>query len=201
MRYDIYKKRLSVYDSDDDNIVDWITINGNHIPVYEGQTKYDAASRWVEQKKGDIIGNEYRTQTKNFSSAQHAKAQKKYGEQYLDPNLSGEQNVLGRELEKYHKEQGVEALKKEYKNRDFSVPEISSKQLNKIFENGKIKPEIWEQMKNLFPKQELHEKVKGTFAQGIASHSFSSEQIYKTAYQNKISPEKLYNLLMIPRKA
>ena len=199
MRYDIYKKRLSAYDSDDDNIVDWITINGNHIPVYEGMTKYAAASRWIEQKKGDIIGREYRDKTKNFSSVQHAQAKEKYNEQYF--NLHDEQAILAKELEKYHAKQGIEALKKEYKNRDFSVPEISSKQLNKIFENGKIKPEIWEQMKNLFPKQELHERVKGTFTQGIAAHPFSSEQIYKAAYQNKMSPEKLYNLLMIPRKA
>lgn len=200
MRYDIYKKRMSSYDSDNDNIVDWITINGNHIPVYEGMTKYTAASRWIEQKKGDIIGREYRDKTKKFSSAQHATEAKKYYEKQIS-NLTDEEYILSRELEKYHKEQGVEALKKEYKNKDFSVPEISSKQLNKIFENGKIKPEIWEQMKNLFPKQEFHEKVKGTFTQGIASHSFTSEQIYKVAYQNKMSPEKLYNLLMIPRKA
>ena len=115
--------------------------------------------------------------------------------------MHDEQAVLAKELEKYHAKQGIEALKKEYKNRDFSVPKISSQQLNKIFENGKIKPEIWTQMKNLFPKQELHERVKGTFTQGIAAHPFSSEQIYKAAYQNKMSPEKLYNLLMIPRKA
>lgn len=201
MRYDVYKKRLSAYDSDDDNIVDWITINGNHIPVYLGMTKYGAASRWVEQKKGDIIGNEYRNKTKKFSSVQHAEAEKKYREQYLNFDLPEEQRILAEKLEKYHAEQGVETLKKEYKNRDFSVPEISNKQLNKVFVNGKIKPEIWKQMKNMLQNSELEERAKGTFTQGIAAHPFSSERIYKTAYQNGMSPETLYNLLMIPRKA
>lgn len=200
MRYDIYKKRISAYDSDYDGIVDWITINGNHIPVYEGMTKYGAASRWIEQKKGDIIGGEYRAQTKNFSSAQHATEAKKYYEKQIS-NLTDEEYILSRELEKYHKEQGVEALKKEYKNKDFSVPEISNKQLNKIFKNGEIKPEIWKQIKKMLPNNELLERAKGTFTQGIAAHPFSSEKIYKIAYQNEMSPETLYNLLMIPRKA
>ena len=74
MRYDIYRQLMKSFD--DDDVIDWITINGNHIPVYEGMTKYAAASRWIEQKKGDIIGREYRDKTKNFSSVQHAQAEK-----------------------------------------------------------------------------------------------------------------------------
>lgn len=33
-----------------DNVKDWITINGNHIPVKEGQTKSEAANNFLKEK-------------------------------------------------------------------------------------------------------------------------------------------------------
>jgi hypothetical protein len=39
-----------------DNVKDWITINGNHIPVTEGQTKSEAANNFLKekQKQGEV---------------------------------------------------------------------------------------------------------------------------------------------------
>jgi hypothetical protein len=39
-----------------DNVKDWITINGNHIPVKEGQTKSEAADNFLKekQKQGEV---------------------------------------------------------------------------------------------------------------------------------------------------
>lgn len=33
-----------------DNVKDWITVNGNHIPIYEGQTKSDAVNNFFKEK-------------------------------------------------------------------------------------------------------------------------------------------------------
>lgn len=36
---------------------DWITINGNHIPVFEGETNEQAAARFIEEKRSLKVGN------------------------------------------------------------------------------------------------------------------------------------------------
>lgn len=33
----------------------WITVNGNHIPIFEGESKGDAVKRWTKEKTGDAI--------------------------------------------------------------------------------------------------------------------------------------------------
>ena len=56
--YSSYMRQMSVLDKDDD-IVSWITVKGNHIPIRKGQSKEDA-EKFVEQaiqhgsKKEDI---------------------------------------------------------------------------------------------------------------------------------------------------
>ena len=34
-------------------IKDWITVNGNHIPLFEGESKEEAVSRFTENKRGN----------------------------------------------------------------------------------------------------------------------------------------------------
>lgn len=54
MNYAAYKARLrAVTDADDD--ITWITMNGNHIPIKEGQSKEEAVKEWLAKKGG---GNE-----------------------------------------------------------------------------------------------------------------------------------------------
>ena len=37
--------------------IDWITINGVHVPIFEGETKEEAASRFIQEKQSVKIGD------------------------------------------------------------------------------------------------------------------------------------------------
>lgn len=50
--YNSYKRQMSVLDKDDD-IVSWITVRGNHIPIRKGQSKEDAVKSFLEKKGGN----------------------------------------------------------------------------------------------------------------------------------------------------
>ena len=49
--YSSYKRQMSVLDKDDD-IVSWITVRGNHIPIRKGQSKEDAVKSFIEHQAG-----------------------------------------------------------------------------------------------------------------------------------------------------
>lgn len=93
--YNSYKRQMSVLDNDDD-IVSWITVKGNHIPIRKGQSKEDAVKSFLE-KKGD------NTKSDNGMSKGHKRLgelNKKYGTQkgYLvqtkDPLTSKKEKIL-----------------------------------------------------------------------------------------------------------
>lgn len=62
--YSSYMRQMSVLDNDDD-IVSWITVKGNHIPIRKGQSKEDAVKSFIEAKSKGDGGKHYITTKKH----------------------------------------------------------------------------------------------------------------------------------------
>lgn len=62
--YSSYMRQMSVLDKDDD-IVSWITVKGNHIPIRKGQSKEDVVKSFIEAKSKGDGGKHYITTKKH----------------------------------------------------------------------------------------------------------------------------------------
>ena len=45
-----YKAKMAALDAKDDDVKEWITVNGNHIPIIKGQSKEDAVKSFIASK-------------------------------------------------------------------------------------------------------------------------------------------------------
>ena len=52
--------------SKDDDVVDWITVHGNHIPLKKGQSKEDAIKEFIEQKERNVEVDPYKIGSKSM---------------------------------------------------------------------------------------------------------------------------------------
>lgn len=201
--YKQYKRGLAVLDGGDD-IERWITVNGNHIPIYEGQSAHLAIANWIEKKQGDIEGAGYRDSVKHYNSQQHALAAKEYaslaksaykkyqGTQYEDNSWYEKMEGYTRRGE-YHREQerqtGIRELQEKDNYADYSVPELPKEEVSKIYKRNftkgginvyELKPEIWEEIKSTFTPEELNKKM---------DWPISGPQKFSTILKNTLRPE------------
>ena len=232
--YLAYKKRILALDGGND-IERWITINGNHIPIYEGQSAHLAIGNWIESKKGHIKGEGYADSVKHYTSAQHALAAKeykklgdyaykKYEKGGYTENEIYEKHEGYRRRQEFHENQqraiGIQELQKKDNFADYSIPELSSKEISSIykanFKKGginvyELKPEIWEEIRKTFTPEELNKKMdwnisgeqkfetilKNTLRPDARS---SSERIYDIGREWGVPPKKIYNAFVRMRK-
>ena len=198
-----YKKALAVLDGGDD-IERWITVNGNHIPIYEGQSAHLAIANWIEKKQGDIEGSGYRDSVKHYTSAQHALAAKEYEKLgdyaykkyeksgYEDTSLY-EQHESHRRRQEYHREQervvGIKELQEKDNYADYSLSELPKEDVSKIYKHNftkgginvyELKPEIWEEIQGTFTPEELNKKM---------DWNISGPQKFSTILKNTLRPE------------
>lgn len=69
------KKKSPVLDADDD-IIEWITVKGNHIPIKKGQSKEDAINNFLERQKAEKGKEKHESLQKKYSEqAESAKAE------------------------------------------------------------------------------------------------------------------------------
>ena len=45
-----YKAKMAALDAKNDDVKEWITVNGNHIPIIKGQSKEDAVKSFIASK-------------------------------------------------------------------------------------------------------------------------------------------------------
>lgn len=224
--YTSYMRQMFVLDEDDD-IESWITVNGNHIPIRKGENSKEAIYKWIESKKGNIEGNGYAESVKHYTSKQHGLAAKEYERlaHYSYKNLIKSNNRSEYEKlegylrrQEFHENQekirGIEELQREYKNRDFSMKDLSPEEQKNIYKKnfvrGKVnvhelKPEIWQEIRKDFSPEELQRKVApngGTVEYSVErllkdnlspEAHITNNAIYKVARELGVSPEKLYN--------
>lgn len=201
--YTQYKQVMFAFDNDD-NIERWITVNGNHIPIHEGESAYGAIQNWINNKKGNIEGKGYAETVKHYNSSQHALAAKEYESlaknAYKRYEKSGYEDINEYERHEgyirrydFHKEQekqtGIKELQKRDNYADYSVPELTPDDVKKIYKANfnkgginvyELKPEIWEEIKNLFSKEDLNKKM---------DWNISGPQKFETILKNTLRPE------------
>ncbi len=201
--YLAYKRQLTVLDGGDD-IERWITVNGNHIPIYEGMSAHLAIQNWIEKKQGNIEGKGYAESVKHYNSKQHGLAAKEYEslakssyKKYQKSNYEDEpewekHEGYNRRYE-FHKEQekqtGIKELQEKANYADYSVPELSPDDVKKIYKSNftkgginvyELKPEIWNEIQGYFTKEELNQKM---------DWNISGMQKFETILKNTLRPE------------
>lgn len=201
--YTQYKQKMFALDGGDD-IAKWITINGNHIPIYEGQSAHEAIGNWIEKKQGHIEGEGYAESVKHYTSAQHGLAAKeyeklgdyefkKYQKGGYEDESSYERHEGYRRRQEFHRDQerevGIRELQEKDKYADYSVSELPNEDISKIYKSNftkgginvyELKPEIWEEIKSSFTPEELAKKM---------DWSISGPQKFETILKNSLRPE------------
>lgn len=201
--YTQYIRQMLVLDKDDD-IESWITVNGNHIPIHKGQSAHAAIGNWIAEKRGQIEGEGYAESVKHYTSAQHALAAKEYEKlgdyEYKKYEKSGyedtklyERHEGYRRRQEFHRDQeravGIRELQEKDKFADYSVSELSPDDVKKIYKANfnkgginvyELKPEIWDEIKNTFTKEDLNKKM---------DWNISGPQKFETILKNTLRPE------------
>ena len=201
--YNVYRKRILALDGGDD-IERWITVNGNHIPIYEGQSAHLAIGNWIASKKGHIEGEGYADSVKHYTSAQHRLAAKEYEKlgdyafkkyqkgEYKDDEIY-EKHEGYRRRQEFHENQqravGIKELQKKDNYADYSVPELSKEEISKIYKANftkgginvyELKPEIWKEIESTFTPEELNKEMEW---------NISGKQKFGTILKNTLRPD------------
>lgn len=137
--YSSYMRQMSVLDKDDD-IVSWITVKGNHIPIMKGQSKEDAVKSFLESK-----GNGGKTETKS----EHKTVQGAMGQTWSGVKLEGKYHQFNK---KEDAEKFVEkAIQHGSKKEDIEIVGFEPSKEKQETDNDGVDSEIKEAFED-FPK-------------------------------------------------
>lgn len=125
--YTQYKRFMAVMDADDDDIVGWFTMKGNHIPIKKGQTEKEAAENFLKRQKAEKGKEKHETLHKKYTEqfetakAEALKLQKQFESLYTtyeDFKTNPKLQSIAEERNKFlEKVSGASALKtREEKN-------------------------------------------------------------------------------------
>lgn len=144
----IFKKKTEVVEDEKSDDIQWITVNGNHVPVGKGQSKEEAVKSFIESKKESSKENEeYKKraekakkefkndfdvaspeQFKELTGLTPAEFEKKYPVKSKSNDLDGKSRE---EIEEMY-DDALAEYKEAVKNKDEVGKQIFKKRLDKI---------------------------------------------------------------------
>lgn len=152
----------------DREIKAWITINGKHVPIFEGESKTDAVKRATSKTDTQKqIDKDQDDKEKQIARNKKEKDDRNKKERFLT-NSSGSKIVSGKVNGKTPKQYVREArntIKKASgtsRNPFMDMKSLESvyKQVNKDFKSGAIPQSVYEEIYNEFPKAFFRSRKK-----------------------------------------